>query len=106
MWFTFERMHASWQFSRQTRKQIELGVASIRSMYCARRDTGEIFQHFFHSFLGWNKSWSNHCVTVVQKYMLNEEFELTANSLGAHIETHKKQILRTLSYLTVNSQDD
>ena len=36
----------------------------------------------------------------------NEEFELTANSLGAHIETHGGLILRTLSYLTMNSQDD
>ena len=37
-----------------------------------------------------------------------EEFKFTANSLGAHIETHGKLILRTLSYLTVNShaQDD
>ena len=26
------------------------------------------------------------------------EFELTANLLGAHIETHTKLILRTLSY--------
>ena len=31
----------------------------------------------------------------------SEEFELTADSLGAH-----KLILRTLSYLTVNSHDD
>ena len=29
-----------------------------------------------------------------------------ANVLEAHIETHGKLILRTLSYLTVNSQDD
>ena len=36
----------------------------------------------------------------------SEEFEATANSLGAHIETRKKLILRTPSYLTVNSQDD
>ena len=36
----------------------------------------------------------------------SEEFELTANSLGAHIETHGGFILRTLSYLTVKSQDD
>ena len=36
----------------------------------------------------------------------SEEFELTANPLGAHIETHGGLILRTLSYLTVNSQDD
>ena len=36
----------------------------------------------------------------------SEEFELTANSLGARIETHGKLILRTISYLTVNSQDD
>ena len=35
-----------------------------------------------------------------------EAFELTANSLGAHMETHDGLILRTLSYLTVNSQDD
>ena len=37
---------------------------------------------------------------------ISEEFELTANSLGSHIETHGKLILRTLRYLTVNSQDD
>ena len=36
----------------------------------------------------------------------SEEFELTANSLGAHIETQGKLILRTPSYLTVNSQDE
>ena len=36
----------------------------------------------------------------------SEEFELTANSLGAHIETHGGLILRTISKLTVNSQDD
>ena len=36
----------------------------------------------------------------------SKEFERTANSLVAHIETHGGLILRTLSYLTVNSQDD
>ena len=36
----------------------------------------------------------------------SEEFEVTANSLGAHTKTHGKLILRTLRYLTVNSQDD
>ena len=36
----------------------------------------------------------------------SEEFELTANSPEAHIETHGELILRTLSHLTVNSQDD
>ena len=36
----------------------------------------------------------------------SEEHELTANSLGALIETHSGLILRTLHYLTVNSQDD
>ena len=36
----------------------------------------------------------------------NEEFELTAYSLGSHIENHRKLILKTLSYLTVNSQGD
>ena len=36
----------------------------------------------------------------------SEEFELAANSLGAHFETHRKLILRIFSYLTVNSQDD
>ena len=35
-----------------------------------------------------------------------KEFELVANSLGARIETHCGLILRTLSKLTVNSQDD
>ena len=38
--------------------------------------------------------------------IFSEEFELIANSLGAHIETHGTLILRTLSYLTVNSLDD
>ena len=36
----------------------------------------------------------------------SSELELTANSLGALIETHSRLILRTLSYVTVNSQDD
>ena len=40
------------------------------------------------------------------KVCLSEKFELTANSQGAHIETHDGLILRTLSYLTVNSKDD
>ena len=40
------------------------------------------------------------------KWKPSEEFKLTANSLGAHIETHSGLILRTLSDLTVNSQDD
>ena len=39
-------------------------------------------------------------------YYPNVEFELTANSLGAHTEMQGKLILRTLSYLTVNSQND
>ena len=36
----------------------------------------------------------------------SEEYEFTAKSRGAHIENHGKLILRTFSYLTVNSQDD
>ena len=36
----------------------------------------------------------------------SEDFELIANSLGAHIETHGELILRTLTFLKVNSQDD
>ena len=36
----------------------------------------------------------------------SEEFDLTANSLGGHIETHGGLILRMLSYHTVTSQDD
>ena len=36
----------------------------------------------------------------------SEEFELTISSLGARIETHGLLILRILSDLTVNSQDD
>ena len=36
----------------------------------------------------------------------SEEFELTANSLGPHIEAHGGLILRILRYLTVKSQDD
>ena len=36
----------------------------------------------------------------------SEEFVVTANSLGAHIETHSGLIFRTLRELTVNSQED
>ena len=36
----------------------------------------------------------NHSINL--QYVPNEEFELAANSLGAHIETHGKLILRTL----------
>ena len=36
----------------------------------------------------------------------SEEFELTANSQEAYIEIHGGLILRTLGYLTLNSQDD
>ena len=50
---------------------------------------------------GWNNM-----ILVGQSSLPSEEFELTANSLGAHIETHCGLILRTLGYLTVNSQDD
>ena len=42
----------------------------------------------------------------LSRFVLSEEFELPANSLGADIETHGKLIVRTLIYLTVNSQDD
>ena len=31
-----------------------------------------------------------------EDYLRSEEVELTANSLGAHMETHRKLILRTL----------
>ena len=44
--------------------------------------------------------------TWVHRSKSRKKFELTANSLGAHIETHLKLILRIVSYLTVNSQDD
>ena len=44
--------------------------------------------------------------TLAKLNIPSEEFELTANSLGTHIETHGKLILRILDYLTVNSQDD
>ena len=37
---------------------------------------------------------------------LSEVFELTVNSLRAHIVSHGTLILRTLSYLTVNLQED
>ena len=40
-----------------------------------------------------------------ERHDTSEEFELTASSLAAHIETHGKHILRTLSYLAENSQD-
>ena len=43
-----------------------------------------------------------HLIAVLVS-MSSEKFELTANSLGGHIETHGKLILRSFSYLTVNS---
>ena len=36
----------------------------------------------------------------------SEEFELTANTLQAHMKPHGKLILKPLSYLTMHSQDD
>ena len=36
----------------------------------------------------------------------SEKFELTADSLSAYIETHRRLILRIFSQLTVNSQDE
>ena len=45
-------------------------------------------------------------ILVQLETMPSEEFDLTANSLRAHIEIHVGLIFRTLSYLTVNSQDD
>ena len=48
---------------------------------------------------------SDHIVHSI-RVQPNEELKLTANSLGAHIETHRKLILRTFSYFTVNSRDD
>ena len=47
-----------------------------------------------------------HALPLPDETIPSGEFELTANSLGAHIETHGKLILTILSYLTVNSQDD
>ena len=44
--------------------------------------------------------------SLLYDYLPSEEFELPAYLLGAFIETHENLILRTLSYLTVNSQDD
>ena len=44
--------------------------------------------------------------SIEESIFPSEEFELTTYSLVAHIETHGGLILRTLSYLTVNSQDD
>ena len=45
-------------------------------------------------------------MSVSYRSQPSEELELTANSLGAHIEILEKLIVRTLSYFTVNSQDD
>ena len=36
----------------------------------------------------------------------SEEFELTANTLRAHMKTHVKLILKPLIYLTADSQDE
>ena len=49
---------------------------------------------------------NNFLELLANKSNPSEEFELTANSLGAHIETHGGLILGTLSWLTVNSQDE
>ena len=50
--------------------------------------------------------YANNSESQVSCLLPSEDIELTANSLGAHIETRGKLILRTLSYLAVNSQDD
>ena len=62
-----------------------------------------MLQNIVHMTL--DTSMSRNCFEPKEK-LLSEEFELTANSLGAHIETPRKLILRTLSYLKMNSQDD
>ena len=36
----------------------------------------------------------------------SEEFELTANTVQAHMKPHGKLILKPLSYLTMHSRDD
>ena len=41
-----------------------------------------------------------------EQYLPSEEYELTANSLGAHIETHGGLIWGNSVSFTVNSQDD
>ena len=51
------------------------------------------------NFGAYNKNRINMSISI-------EEFELTANSLGAQTETLRKHILRTLICRTVNSQDD
>ena len=47
----------------------------------------------------WNCSNDSQCKGYSYRFVVlpSEEFELTANSLGAHIETHEKLILRTFS---------
>ena len=41
-----------------------------------------------------------------KQYHPSEEFELTANTLQAHMKTHGKLILKPLIYLTAHSGDD
>ena len=51
---------------------------------------------------------------MLKLYLPSEEYELTANSLGAHMKVtesspsivHGELILRTFIYLTVYSQDE
>ena len=54
------------------------------------------FSHFRHTLIKWNSR--SDIVSFNNKTSISsEEFELTANLLTAHIETHRELILRTLS---------
>ena len=88
-----------------TLKSIEERLTS----YClAPGDAPQARQHPLrpssHSVMAHCFSWF--LVLFTRASAPSEEFEFTGNLLGANIETHGKLILRTLIYLTMNSQDD
>ena len=53
-----------------------------------------------------NGELSYKCVGVILRELSSEEFELTANTLKAHMRPHGKLILMPLIYNTANSGED
>ena len=72
---------------------------------CMKVSWSKVFTKRTQGLLLKATEWKNKSTWIAEK-LPSEEFELTANSLRAHIETHGGLILRTLSYLTVDSQDE
>ena len=78
----------------------DLSKVSHKAKYC------RLWDPKVHCYNCLHLSHQQHSNNLVPMCPPSEEFEVTAYSLGAHTKTHGKLILRTLSYLTVNSQDD